>query len=153
MPCLQLHYYKSLTSYVTGIQFRTSAGVEIRNYPKQHIDNGAAKNKRTGEWYKPTIRMFKNVRTRLVETKEILDGLAPSYFLECLLYNVPDANFGESYQKTFYNILNYLNSATLDTFSCQSGIQRLFGNAPWQWSADSARQFIIKLVALWNNWQ
>lgn len=27
----------------------------------------------------------------------IVDGLAPSYFLEGLLYNVPDENFGGGY--------------------------------------------------------
>ena len=153
VPCWQLRYYKSLTDYIVGIQFRTNAGVEIRNYPKQHIDNGAAKNKSTHEWYKPTIRMFKNGRTRLVDAREIPASFAPSYFLECLLYNVPDASFGESYQKTLYNILTYLNTAKLDDFYCQSRVQRLFGNSPWQLSPDSARQFISKLVGLWNNWK
>jgi hypothetical protein len=33
--------------------------------------------------------MFKAARNHLVENDAIGDGIAPSYFIECLLYNVP----------------------------------------------------------------
>ena len=34
--------------------------------------------------------MFKAARNRLVEKKMLTKSEAPSYFIECLLYNVPD---------------------------------------------------------------
>jgi hypothetical protein len=36
------------------------------------------------------------------------DGVAPSYFVEGLIYNVPDANFGGNYKDTFVNCFNWL---------------------------------------------
>lgn len=43
-------------------------------------------------------RVFKNMRSRLVESGLIEAGTAPSYFIEGLLYNVPNEKFTTSYQ-------------------------------------------------------
>ena len=61
------------------------------NYPKQHSDNLTQKHQETGQWLKPTIRIFKNMRTRMWQIGIIGDGVAPSYYIEGLLYNVPEA--------------------------------------------------------------
>jgi hypothetical protein len=37
----------------------------------------------------------------MIDAGAIEDGVAPSYFLEGLLYNVPNDNFGSSYEDTF----------------------------------------------------
>lgn len=54
--------------YEPGIcLYTTREQREVINYPKRHIANGQAKNGdlRTNGWYKPSVRMFKNVRTNL----------------------------------------------------------------------------------------
>ena len=84
------------------------------------------KHRRTIQWYKPTIRIFKNARGWMEDNGLIHNGTASSHAIECLLYNVPDRQFGSSYGDTFVNVVNWMNSADLTNFVCQNGIQRLF---------------------------
>jgi len=154
--CIQYRKYppypKSEDDYTEGMTFYVpSESRWVVNYPKLHYDNGAAKNQRTNGWYKPTIRMFKNARTYLIERGAPQD-LAPSYFLECLLYNVPDDKFGGTFQDTFYNVINWLLQADLSAFRCQNEQDQLFGGSPEQWSEDKAKRFLKYMVCLWNNW-
>ena len=74
--------------YEQGICFFANSD-RIVNYPKQHSANCTGKHQRTNGWFKPTVRIFKNMRSRLVSTGAIPSGSAPSYFIEGLLYNVP----------------------------------------------------------------
>jgi len=126
----------------------------VVNYPKLHYNNGVKKNAQstTNGWYKPVVRLFKNARTYLINRHVIATDLAPSYFLECLLYNVPDRNFGTSYQNTFYNVVNWLAKADCSPFLCQNEQLMLFGNSPEQWSTTKAKQFIGELIKLWSAW-
>ena len=39
----------------------------VINYPKLHYKKGVEKNQNTDGKYKPTVRMFKNVRTYLID--------------------------------------------------------------------------------------
>jgi hypothetical protein len=63
---------------------------ERKNCPRMHYDNGIAKHKATLQRYKPTVRMFKNWAARRFSND---DGIAPSFYLECLIYNFVDAAF------------------------------------------------------------
>ena len=47
-------------------------------------------------------------------------GLAPSYFVECLLYNAPDSAFQSSFQGTYRSVVNWLVQADLDRLVCQN---------------------------------
>jgi hypothetical protein len=71
---------------VEGICFFRSDGTRIDNFPMQHSDNCTEKHKDTRNWFKHTVRVYKNLRNTMIEKKSIQDGLAPSYFLEGLLY-------------------------------------------------------------------
>ena len=96
--------------------------------------------------------MFKNIRNHLEKNYYLPDSLAPSYFLECLLYNVPDRKFGGSFQDTFCNVINWLVEANFNDFVCQNEQSSLFGDTPEQWSIHQAKEFIQNLVRLWNDW-
>lgn len=151
----QYRKYRSLNShnYVEGMTFWTrNESRQVINYPKIHYDNGVKKHQNTNNQYKPTVRMFKNIRNYLEENYHISNSLAPSYFLECLLYNVPNDNFRGSYQDVFCNIVNWLSKANLESFVCQNEQLKLFGDAPEQWSIYNAKKFIQELIELWNNW-
>jgi len=134
--------------------WNTKNGQQVINFPKQHIDNGAAKNTNTSQRYKPTVRVFKNARERIYKNKSWLAGKFPSYFVECLFYNVPNDKYGNTYQGTFSNAVNWLNSA-LNTnsasFMCQNGLLPLFGSDSIQWNIADAKQFVSELIALWNS--
>ncbi len=149
VPCTEYREYLSPGRHAKGITFFTRDNVQIINYPKLHLKNGSAKNKFCGEHYKPTIRVFKNARNKATND-------FPSYFLECLLYNVSNNCFVGSYSQTFFNALQYLCNARDDgsfsSFLCQNEQQRMFGPDKHQISIGEAERFVNALVYLWNNW-
>jgi len=79
--------------------------------------------------------------------------VAPSYFVECLVYNVPDSAFSSSRQGTFAGIVDYLNAKLpVAEAMCQNGQVKLFGNTPEQWDVAKACTLLNALISLWNNW-
>lgn len=147
--CSQYRRYKSVSNYdyIEGMCFWSrNDSRQIINYPKIYYDNGVSKHQNSDQWYKPIVRLFKNSRSY------ISGDSTPSYFLECMLYNVLDSNFGTNYQDTFCSIVNWLNKADLDSFICQNGQLKLFGMTPEQWDTTQAQEFINNLISLWNNW-
>ena len=156
--CLQYRKYsdrpRSKADFIEGMTFRVpSESRWVINYPKLHYQNGARKNQNTNGWYKPTVRMFKNARTYLVDKGVIPADLAPSYFLECLLYNVPNDKFGPNLQSTFREVITWRLKADFSRFVCQNEQLPLFGNTPEQWSEDKARCFLEAMVELWKDWR
>ena len=149
VPCNEYREYSSPGRHAKGITFFTRDRVQIINYPKLHRENGSAKNGFCGKHYKPTIRVFKNARNRATND-------FPSYFLECLLYNVPNNCFVESYSQTFVNTLQHLCNArddgSLSSFVCQNEQQHMFGPDEHQISIGEAERCVDALVDLWNNW-
>jgi predicted nucleotidyltransferase len=156
--CQQYRKYKRFNSksdqdYYEGIVFwDLSTDEKIISYPKIHYKNGVDKNDSVYGRYRETIRIFKNARSYLAEKDEISEDLAPSYCIECLLYNVPDSKFEHDLQDRYTEIVDWLVEANLSSFDCQNEIQDLFGAKSTQWSEDDANEFIQQLVSLWNNW-
>src|SRR5690606_21856487 len=60
-------YFKFRSSYdseyVKGICFWNGKGERIANYPKQHSANLTEKHQNTSTWFKPVVRVFKNMRS------------------------------------------------------------------------------------------
>src|SRR5437867_2123413 len=89
VPCFSYAYYLSAGDVRRGTKIFTTSGKDIVNYPLQQLENGKAKNKRTGYAFKKAVRVLKRVENAMVA-----DGVRrelPSYFIECLVYNCPDA--------------------------------------------------------------
>ena len=124
----------------------------VVSYPQQHHRRGAKKEKATGGRFKRTIRMFKAARNHLVNRRALKKEDAPSYFIECLIYNVPNQLFKHELAPTYVGILKWLNTARLKDFECQNGQVPLFGPAPEQWSRKKARAFGKALQVMWNAW-
>lgn len=95
VPCFVHKRFHSLHSVeAEGIELVTDAGVHIHSFPKQHHDNGVAKNDDTDKMYKSVARILKNVRNELVDKGTISLDNMPSFFLECLVWNVlPNTHF------------------------------------------------------------
>lgn len=159
VPCLHYRKYQYFHSthdqrYIDGIVLDTQRdGRQIISFPKPHYQNGATKNANTDDFFKPTVRLLKNARSHLVDRGNIGNDLAPSYFLECMIYNVPNSQFGTDLGHTFCNVVNWLKGARLEVFVCQDEQTQLFGNTPEQWSTGNASQFIDALITLWSNWE
>lgn len=151
--CMEYRRYLNYHSYVEGIIFWALRGKYwIINYPKEHYKNGANKSLRTWDRYKRTVRMLKNARNFLVSNGKINDALAPSYFIESLIYNAPDAAFQPGFQDTYFSIVKWMASTNLNGLVCQNGQQCLLGSSPEQWSVENAQAFANWLAALWDNW-
>jgi hypothetical protein len=84
---------RSIAYHEGTVVFPTS-GDRIVNWPKQQYENGVAKNKRTNTRFKQLVRVMKNVENDLVNAGKIND--LASYFVECLVYNVPDSSFNNT---------------------------------------------------------
>lgn len=90
-----------------GICFFTASGDRMANYPEQHSANCTVKHQATNSRFKPMVRIFKNMRRKLVADGVLDQKCAPSYFIEGLLYNVPNDRFGGSYAETFAAAVNW----------------------------------------------
>lgn len=151
--CLPYDTHARNSSSVEGITFWALPGkCWVGSHPKQHSENGKDKDKRTSQRYKRTVRMFKSARNHLESEGLISADLAPSYFVECLVYNAPDYAFQPGFQNTYCEIVNWMRRDPIEGLLCQNGQQRLFGPSPEQWNIEDAREFIGQLAALWNDW-
>jgi hypothetical protein len=139
--------------YVPGICFFTPVGKQISNYPKQHSANLTAKHQATHQWFKPMVRILKNMRTKLMNDGVLAPGSAPSYFIEGLLYNVPNDKFGTLYGDTFVAAVNWIITADRTKFVTPSGQHYLARDgAPECWPCSKCNTFIDEIVKLWNEW-
>ena len=149
------HRFRSLDDqkYELGIYFFNGAGQKITNFPKQHSKNCTVKHQGTGQYFKPVVRIFKNLRCRLVEEGVLASGIAPSYFIEGLLYNVPDNLFGSSYQDSVVNALNWLLPADRSELVCANyQFYLLRGDPNVTWSTAHCDAFLKATVDLWEGW-
>jgi hypothetical protein len=92
------------------------------------------------------------MRNRMVADGLLAGGVAPSYFIEGLLYNVPADKFGSSYQDTVVNAFNYLNNVDRSKFLCANRLYYLLGNANVVWPSGNCDQFLNALREFWRNW-
>jgi hypothetical protein len=139
---------------VEGVIFQNVDGKTIINYPKQHSDNLTAKNRTTNTWLKPTVRVYKNMRNRLVEKGFINTGTAPSYFLEGLLYNVPREQFGSSWVGTVESTVAWIEGNAPADYTCANGIHPLIReNTATSWPAQGYIDWLNPMKKLWNTWQ
>jgi hypothetical protein len=64
----------------------------------------------SGGMYKPSVRMIKNARAHLYRNGVISKDVSPSYFVECLLFNLPRAVFDSRLDHLYCNIVNHLDA-------------------------------------------
>ena len=123
------------------------------SHPQRHHQRGMRKERATGNRFKRTVRVFKAARNHLASNGGVGAGIAPSYFVECLLYNVPDRLFSQQLGATYVDVLQWLGSAQTRGFTTQSGSMGLFGSRSEQWSVDEMQHFTDALQQLRNGWR
>lgn len=148
------HRFISTTNqvYDAGICLFTSAGNMIVNYPKYHSQNCTTKHQLTNGCYKPIVRLVKNMHRKLVEEGRIDKSIAPSYFIEGLLFNVPNDKFSSNYGDTFVECYNWIQQADKTKFVTPSKQHYLLGNSPVTWPQANFERFLTELKSLWTNW-
>jgi hypothetical protein len=98
VPCFEYRRYFQRSylapQYHQGTVILPDHGARVENWPRQHYDNGVAKNLCTGRRYKRLVRAIKRLENEMVDrgvTPEL-----PSYLTECLAYNAPDDCFNRT---------------------------------------------------------
>lgn len=141
VPCIQYKLYKKFISYdnqnfVEGMKlFDTSNNKEIINFPKIHLKNCESKNVDTGGKFKDMIRIFKNMKHILIENNLLDEDVAPSYFIENLLYNCSsscfDGNYEECMLKTLQYIFDAIQTDRISGFICANEQNSLISDKTW----------------------
>jgi len=140
-------------SYGSGICFWTTDRTKIVNYPKQHSANCTYKHQMTSNWFKPGVRILKNMRNAMVAAGYLKEGLAPSYFLEGMLYNVPNGSFGKTYEDTIVNALNWIINCDRTKLVCANEqYYLLHPSSPVTWRAESLQTYLDSAVKFWKEW-
>jgi len=83
----------------------------------------------------------------------IKDGLAPSYFLEGMLWNVPAAQFGTSYSASFINTFNWIVQTDRSKLTCANTLYYLSrDNAHYCWPTANFGAYLAAARDYWENW-
>ncbi|MFD4192865.1 nucleotidyltransferase family protein [Amycolatopsis thermoflava] len=108
VPAVSIKPYSSTDPIMV---FSRKEGRERENFPRQHYSNGVAKQDRSNDCYKATVRLFK----RWVRQYPTLN--APSFYIECAVHSIPDARFDSylpmSFLLTGAKILDYTRSTVI----------------------------------------
>ncbi len=142
-------------NFEPGICFKRPDGTLIANYPEQHSTNCTTKHQNTGNNFKPLVRIFKNMRSKLERDGVLKPGDAPSYFIEGLLYNAPTDSFSGSYSQIVLNLLNWMyNKPDRTKFVCANEQYYLLrDNDPVCWPTANGAKFVTAVIRLWNDWK
>ncbi|MFF1643215.1 hypothetical protein ACFVXA_37510 [Streptomyces sp. NPDC058246] len=154
VPCFTYFHRPAFGDSRRGTVVFTKDGKHIVNWSQQQLDNGRAKNNRTGNRYKFAVRALKSVENDLAAMGKI--KRLPSYFMECLIYNVPDTALKNSFSLdlAFRAALDHLRgqfnfwslTANPDAMVEPNGIKKLFGPGQ-KWTQSDARQLV---TAAWD---
>jgi len=138
--------------YDEGVCFFPAGGSMIENFPKLHSDNCTTKHQNTKSYFKPMIRILKNMRNTMIGEGLLADGVAPSYFIEGMLYNVPNDKFGGTYQQTWINCFNHIVTADHERLVCANYMHWLVrDNSPTSWPVANFNAFTSALKKYWES--
>jgi hypothetical protein len=158
LVCSRHRYYRPSSSgvdsdYHEGIIFWTSDGTEIVNFPEQHRENCTTKHQNTSTRFKPLVRVYKNMRNSMVDERHLGDGVAPSYFLEGMLWNAPNSLFGPSLQQSWADTYNWIKDTNQTELMCANSIHYLVRDGHRVcWPSANFRAYLVAAVKYWNEW-
>jgi hypothetical protein len=113
----------------------------VPNFPRTHIRNGARKHARTGEQFKPTVRLFKRWAQQYFAGTDI----APSFFIESAVHAAPDTAFHASPPRSFYRVGRAICGwSTGDVINSVAGDKDVL--VPDQWHPTKFLQFQAALA-------
>jgi hypothetical protein len=139
--------------FTEGICFFLPDGTRIDNFPERHMTNCVQKHQDTDEWFKKVVRVYKNMRNRMIEDGVMADGIAPSYYLEGMLWNVPNDKFGESFDASFVNTYNWIIQADMNKLLTASEMHWLVRNGQHtSWPIANFNAYLAAAAKYWEAW-
>lgn len=158
LVCVKLRRYRKGSTgvdnqYDEGVCFFLPDKTRIVNFPEQHRDNCTTKHQNTNEWFKKVVRVYKNMRNRMVEDGYLKEGVAPSYFIEGMLWNVPVHKYGVSFEDSFIATYDWIVECDKAKLACANDLYWLLreggGNC---WSPAEFETYIAAVRKYWNEW-
>ena len=153
VPTWNYRRYSADGNYVLGAKFYSDKGIEVVNYPKQHIQNGINKNTNTTRRFKRLTRLHRKLRYKMRDDGVKISDNITSFLIECLVWNVPNAKIDNYYSWTerLKKSIIYIYEQTKEQETCNewgevSELLYLWrGNR--KWSIADVNQYMIQL---WN---
>ncbi|WKV74059.1 hypothetical protein AW27_022675 [Streptomyces sp. PCS3-D2] len=148
VPCFKYVLYDSTAvgGHYEGSVVYGRDGKKIVNWPELQLTNGRTKNTNTKLRYKFVVRVLKNVENDLA-AQGVIKAL-PSYFSECLIYNVPDhaflnGGFDDAIQASLREVHRQLTSTWFGAQGMMepNGVKKVFGEGQ-KWDTKDARELI-----------
>jgi hypothetical protein len=128
--------------YLSGIEFRPDLGGRVINWPRQHYENGVAKNHATGGRFKHIARVLKRLRNDMEDAGIAAAKPIPSYLIECLVWNVPNKGFGhETYTDDVRYALGHTFNETRSDDTCA------------EWGEVNEFKYLFRLSQPWTRTQ
>jgi hypothetical protein len=158
LVCAQHRRYREASNgvddqYDEGIIFWTDNGTQIVNFPEQHSENCSIKHEDTEQRFKRMVRVYKNMRNRMIDDQYIAEGVAPSYFIEGMLWNVPANEFVQSYEDSFANTLNWVLNSDKTELACANDLHWLVrDDVDVCWSTADFDEYLDAATRYWNEW-
>ncbi|MBO4726279.1 MAG: hypothetical protein J5598_01605, partial [Clostridia bacterium] len=152
-PCFKYKYFRPEGGSIRAkLVYDEHLEEHFLMFTNLHAVNGNLKDTMTQGNFKRIVRLVKNAVA--ISARE--DGIIHTvrgYYIECLLYNVPNEMYFTGDGKlssVFLKVINWLNFANLDDFVCENQIWSLWGNADGFWNQSSARQFVNDLIEFYE---
>jgi len=151
-PFFEHRRYQENGTYISGVELRPDNGGRVINWPQQHYDNGVSKNNATNRRFKALVRIFKSLCNYMSDQGVAEAKPITGFLLECLIWNVPNDNFGHStYSDDVRACLIFLYNNTKSQDKCNewgevSELKYLF-RAGQKWTREQVNSFI---VSAWN---
>jgi len=144
-------YGPGMHDYHEGVAFYAN-GQRIENFPKLHSENCTAKHKATNNSFKRMVRVFKNMRNAMIEKGLLAKGVAPSYFLEGMLYNVPNEKFTGTYSSMWVECFNWTVTADKAKLTCANMLNWLVRDGtPTSWPVANFGAFTAAAKKFWES--
>lgn len=141
----RLYTASDASRYLDGSCVWTKDGSKIVNWPQQQLENGRSRNTATGGRYKEMVRALKSAENVLVADGVIKD--LPSYFMECLVWNVPVTLYtSKTLSDAFLGVIAFITKALMDKTHLgwmePNGIKPLWGPSQ-KWSDGDALLLMV----------
>lgn len=152
-PCFKYKYFRPEGgSMRSKLVYDQKLEEHFLMFTNLHTVNGDLKDTMTQGNFKRMVRLFKNLVAISARENNMIHPVR-GYYVECLLYNVPNEMYFAQDGKllsVFLKVINWLNFANLDEFVCQNQIWSLWGNADGFWYQGAARQFINDVIEFYE---
>jgi len=141
-PFFEHRRYSKNGNYLSGVELQPDNGGRIINWPEQHYKNGVDKNSKTNKRFKALVRIIKSLYNEMLEKNVSAAKPINGFLVECLVWNVPNSNFGHTtYKSDVRECLAFLFNNTMTDDQC------------FEWGEVSELKYLFRGEIKWTRQQ